>query len=91
MAFQYLFEKEEWGMGFAYGGAMPRIRMHVSVHTYAWVDVNVCIRVCIRTCPADGFMPFESPLLIEPVLSIYSLFSERAVLYVLRLQKHGLR
>ena len=42
-------------MASAYGGAMPRIRMHVPVHTYARVDVNVCIAPCKRTrlaCPA---------------------------------------
>lgn len=43
-------------MASAYSGAMPRIRMHVPVHTYARVDVNVCIAPCKRTPDLSGLL-----------------------------------
>ena len=53
--------------------------------------VNVYVGKCIHTCPTGIFMPFETPLFIEPALSISPLFSERVVLCALRPQKHGLQ
>lgn len=63
-------------MASAYGGAMPRIRMHVPVHTYARVDVNVCIAPCKRTRWLVRLATFKSfyeclsmyhrPVLLEP-------------------------
>ena len=56
-----------------------------------WIYVNVYVGKCIHTCPTGIFMPFETPLFIEPALSISPLFSERVVLCALRPQKHGLQ
>lgn len=53
--------------------------------------MNVYVGKCIHTCPTGIFMPFETPLFIEPALSISPLFSERVVLCALRPQKHGLQ
>lgn len=59
---------------------------------YSFMDIceRIC-RECIHTCPTGIFMPFETPLFIEPALSISPLFSERVVLCALRPQKHGLQ
>lgn len=62
-------------MASAYGGAMPRIRMHVPVHTYARVDVNVCIAPCKRTRLVrlaifksfyECLSMYHRPVLLEP-------------------------
>ena len=73
------------------------VMMHIFSHfcfwlfILLWIYVNVYVGKCIHTCPTGIFMPFETPLFIEPALSISPLFSERVVLCALRPQKHGLQ